>query len=229
MEAVLVDMDDTLFDFKKSERKAFFNCMDSLGISASELSYKIFHTVNEELWDMQKKGLICAKELMIKRFEIFLREIHCEEKYAKKINQEFLNSLAEQSECVDGAADAIRDICKIAPVYIVTNGVSYVQKKRLKNSVLQGYITALFVSEEIGYEKPEPGFFSEVQKQIGGNKNYLMIGDSLQADIFGGIRQGYCTVWYNPKMKENTLKIYPDFTAESWSQIKNICNVLDKQ
>ena len=85
----------------------------------------------------------------------------------------------------------------------MTNGVAATQYSRFAISGLDKLVKGIFVSEEIGIPKPQKGYFDYVFAQIPGfrKENALMVGDSLTADIMGGINAGLDTCWYNPGRK----------------------------
>ena len=64
-------MDMTLLDFKKSEKYAFADVMESLGLRFTEYDHSRFSNVNEELWKRLEKGLIDRGQLLATRFGIF--------------------------------------------------------------------------------------------------------------------------------------------------------------
>ena len=61
------------------------------------------------------------------------------------------------------------------------------QLSRLKSAGLFSYFSDVFVSDEMGFEKPDSRFFSKCLHRIHFRpEEVLMVGDSLQADIAGG-------------------------------------------
>jgi HAD superfamily hydrolase (TIGR01549 family) len=103
----------------------------------------------------------------------------------------------------------IRSLSERYHLAVVTNGLSEVQRPRLKASAISGLIEKVFISEEIGAAKPEPAFFDAVFREIGvpAKSEVLIIGDSLNADMQGGINCGIDTCWYNPDGKSTDLPI----------------------
>ena len=79
------------------------------------------------------------------------------------------------------------------------------------------FFDGIFISDEIGYEKPQIEFFNYVFDRIP-TKNpdeVIIIGDSLTSDIAGGIRAGIHTCWYHPSDEENYSDVKPEFTITS--------------
>ena len=118
-------------------------------------------------------------------------------------NETYLDHLSEGNFLFDKALEVCRELSQKAALYLATNGVTRVQKKRLRDSAIAPYIRGIFVSEEAGAEKPSPVYFDHVMKRLGnpGKEQILMVGDSLTSDMAGGIAAGIDTCWYNPRRK----------------------------
>ena len=84
--------------------------------------------------------------------------------------------------------------------YAVSNGTVAAQTKKLARSGLDQVFDAVFLSEELGAEKPSPAFFGQVFERIGepDRRRVLIVGDSLTGDMRGGADAGIATCWYNP-------------------------------
>ena len=98
------------------------------------------------------------------------------------------------------AEEVCRALSQRFRLYVVTNGVSHVQRRRMRDSGLEAYFSALFVSEELGVQKPRREFFELASSAIGGfcREKALIIGDSPTSDIGGGQAFGLDTCWFNP-------------------------------
>jgi len=103
-------------------------------------------------------------------------------------------------------------------IYAATNGVTYIQENRLLHSPIQPYFKEVFISEQMGTQKPSAYFYEKIAEQIAGFQfeQALMIGDSLTADIQGGNNAGMDTVWYNPSNLINNSKAIPTYTIHSY-------------
>lgn len=65
-----------------------------------------------------------------------------------------------------GAIDILQYLKKKYTIVIITNGISAVQKKRLENSKIKGYIDGMVVSEELKISKPNPEIFKYALKKV---------------------------------------------------------------
>ena len=109
--------------------------------------------------------------------------------------------------------------------YAVTNGTKVAQQRKLERSGLNRLLDGVFISEDLGIEKPGIGFFHRVWEQIGQFDPYevMIVGDSLTSDIQGGNNAGILCCWFNPKGKENATKLRIDYEIKDLTQILSIC------
>lgn len=199
---LLFDADGTLFDFEKCEEAALRETLESFGIEATDDVVANYSLINESLWKMLERGEIEKRVLFYRRFEL-LCEKYGFARDALKMSEKYAATLAEQTFLLDGAEALCKRLFDLADMYIVTNGIDFVQKRRYAKSGFDRYFKGVFISGEIGHEKPAVEFFEHVEKAIPDfeKASALMIGDSLTADIKGGINFGIDTCWYNPKNK----------------------------
>lgn len=86
------------------------------------------------------------------------------------------------------------------------------------------YIKKIFISEETGYQKPNPEFFNYVFNDIGEDERQhsIIVGDSLTSDILGGINAGIATCCFNFRGFDHNPGIIPDYEINSWKQLNEI-------
>jgi len=104
---------------------------------------------------------------------------------------------------------------------VVTNGLHLVQRARLERSGFLPLLDGVFISQEMGVQKPTKAYFDAVLSAFGdGNPNrYLMIGDSLSADIQGGINAGLDTCWFRPAGMEPREDVPPTYTVGGYDEL----------
>ena len=104
-------------------------------------------------------------------------------------------------------------------VLIASNGVGLVQNPRIEKSGLKKYFQKVYLSEEIGYNKPDTEFYESILVDYPFKERMVMIGDSLSSDIQGGVNFGIPTIWYNYKHLESSL---PDYQVDNLMDIFKI-------
>ncbi|MBE6540845.1 MAG: noncanonical pyrimidine nucleotidase, YjjG family [Ruminococcaceae bacterium] len=227
-EYLLFDADNTLLDFSKAEYLAFRETCSASGIEFSEELYSTYSEINDSLWKKIEKKEITLDFLKLERFRLLLRSIgneECEEtlKKAGEMRDLYIESLAEQSCLIDGAEECVAALSKKYKMYIVTNGIAKIQRKRFFASSIKQYFSEIFISEEIGAAKPSPLFFDQVLERIGESdrSKYLVIGDSLTSDCDGAIGYGIDICRYNPNnLPDNGRKL--TYNIEKLSELNEI-------
>ncbi|HHD2753195.1 TPA: YjjG family noncanonical pyrimidine nucleotidase [Clostridium perfringens] len=223
-EVIIFDADETLFDFKKSEREAFKNTMLKFDIEYDENYHlKIYNEINTGIWKEFEQGLITQEKLKIERFKRLSDKLNIkfdEINFAKS----YMEHLADASFLFDESIDLIENLNKSYKLSIVTNGLTSVQDKRIRKSTIAKYFDAIVISEEILIAKPDPKIFEHTLKHINfyDKSKVLMVGDSLTSDIQGGINFGIDTCWYNPNKIENKTSITPTYEISSFEELKSL-------
>lgn len=204
--ALLFDVDQTLLDFKKTEDVAFRRLMMEEGIPYSQELFDVYETINHKLWHQYELGEINRDVVLNTRFILFYQAIN-QDKDASKLEERYQFFLSEGAYILPKAFDLIKKLSQEYPLYIITNGVANTQYKRLKKTGLFPFFKDIFISEEIGFQKPACEFFKYVFERIPFlPSETVVIGDSLSSDIQGGINYGIDTIWYNPNQISGYLQ-----------------------
>jgi putative hydrolase of the HAD superfamily len=222
---VLIDADNTLFDYNKAEAYALENSLRDFGFDGDFNQIRQdYNEINKKLWQLLEKGGITKDELSEKRF----RQLF--EKYGldippKGFSQKYLAYLGQSNFLMKDAQEIIQYLYKNYTVIIVTNGIKDVQFSRLDNSTIKDYNHGIVVSEDIGVSKPDPDFFVHALKLANHKEkdNTIIIGDSLSSDIKGGINFGIDTCWFNFDNSDPDDDLKPTYTIY---QLKEIYDIL---
>jgi putative hydrolase of the HAD superfamily len=230
-EIIIFDADETLFDFKMSERDAFKNTMLEFDVAYDEDHHlKVYHGINSAIWKEFEKGLITQEKLKIERFKRLSDKLEIgfdENKFAKS----YMNHLSNASFLYDDSIELVESLHKDYKLTIITNGLKDVQDKRIRKSIIAKYFQDIVVSEEIQIAKPDPKIFEHTLNNINhtDKSKVLMVGDSLTSDIQGGINFGIDTCWYNPNKLVNKTKIKPTYEISDFKELKEILNTDKKK
>lgn len=227
-EYLLFDADNTLFDFNMAEFLAFRTVTESEELPYSDQLYREYSAINDNLWKKLEKGTITLEQLKIERFRILLMMIGYPDSKkttakAAQLRDIYMDSLADQSCLIEGAAEVCRELSTRYQMYIITNGIGRIQRKRLANSELKPYFKDIFISEELGAVKPSSDYFDAVFEKIGNpaHEKCLVIGDSLTSDCDGAISYGLDICRYNPKeLPDNGREI--TYTVKKLSELTSI-------
>lgn len=223
-EVILFDADETLFDFKKSEKYAFEQAILEFNIDYREdYHLKIYSDINTGIWKEFECGLITQEKLKVERFRRLSHELNI--KFDEiAFSKSYLKHLSHSSFLYDESTELIEKLSKNYKLSIITNGLSDVQSNRIRKSSIAKYFDDIVISEEVNISKPNPKIFEIALNNINYNdKNkVLMVGDSLTSDIQGGINFGIDTCWYNPNKVENRTDFKPTYEISSLAQLSEI-------
>ncbi len=205
---LLLDADNTLFDFNAAEHAALKKVLEKHGLPATEETIAAFHRINDGLWRRLEQGTITRDRLKIERFEGLIDYLGADYD-AETLAVDYVAALGRESILLPGAESLCRTLAKDFTLSLVTNGISSVQRSRIGASPIAPYITHVFISEEIGASKPSRAFFDAVFAVIGAEneEKSLVIGDSLTSDVAGAVGYGLDVCWYTGCISE------PDGTA----------------
>lgn len=223
-EVILFDADDTLFDFKKSERHALENTMVEYEIDYDESYHlKIYQEINSSIWRDFESGVITQKELKIERFKRFSSALNTIFD-ASEFSKSYTKHLGLASFLYDESLELIENLHSNYRLAIITNGLTEVQNNRIRKSTISKYFEDIVISEEVKVSKPNPKIFELALSNIRHNdkSKVLMVGDSLTSDIQGGINFGIDTCWLNSSKSTNTSTIIPTYEISNIKDLKTI-------
>ena len=222
---LLWDIDGTILNFELAERAAIRSLFDrfKLGECSDEM-LMYYSQINKRYWQLMESGKIKKDKMLVERFIEFFSYKGINADIAAEFNKEYQIALCDTIVFNDDAIDIIKHQKKTCKIIIVTNGTEVVQEKKLERSGLNNSVDNVFISELVGFEKPNIKFFEKVILEVGIKdlKEALIIGDSLTSDIQGGHNIGIDTCWYNPKNEENTTLLNPTYTIRNLHELENI-------
>ena len=218
----LFDADGTLYDYDLAEAHALKSMFHQSGFPYSEEIRMTYRKINQEVWDLFEKGELTKDVLQTLRFDRLFAEIGVDYD-AHIFNEKYLFELGKGSFLIKGTLEICEAIAAFdKKIFIVTNGILATQEARIKHSLIAHYISDSFVSEHIGFQKPDIRYFEYVFAHIPKiDKNkILIIGDSLSADIAGGNLAGIDTCWFNESLTKNQTDIKPTYEINSLKELQ---------
>ena len=140
---------------------------------------------------------------------------------AVDFNNRYMNTLGTRGFVLPGAVECVRTLSERYRIHLITNGTASVQHTRLADSGLLPYIDGVFISQEVGADKPSPVFFDTVLHAIGDpdRSQLLIVGDSPTSDIRGGMLSGIDTCWYMPQEIQLPDGIEATFRVHSYEEL----------
>lgn len=224
---LLWDIDGTILDFFASETYAIKTLFEKykLGNCSAE-NLKLYSQINRQYWEALEKNEMSKEEILVGRFREFFECLGIDTSIAECFNKDYQVTLGDHIAFHENAKEML---LKQKGEYIlvgVTNGTKVAQAKKLRLSGLDKIFDAVFISEDVGYEKPNPKYFEHVFKvmNIKNKKEVLLIGDSLTSDMKGGENVSIDTCWFNPSHSKNSYNIKVKYEIDSLIEIEKILN-----
>ncbi|KTC65002.1 haloacid dehalogenase (plasmid) [Legionella adelaidensis] len=216
---ILFDADDTLFHFNPHSGLREMFLQSEIAFTLDHL--ETFKKINNRLWDAFQKGEISAQNLKEQRFAHLAAEFN---KTSLELNDLFLKCMYEDCAPIDGAISLLNKLKGRATLGMVTNGFTNYQQERLEKSGLTNHFDIYVISEEIGIAKPNRKIFDHALALMGNpnRDSVLMIGDSLDSDIQGGLNAGIHTCWFNLAKNSINTNIKPHYEVNSHQELENI-------
>lgn len=226
---ILFDLDDTILDFSKAEEDAISSTLKHIFIEPKPEILKRYSQLNLQQWKLLEKEMTTRAELRINRFQNLFDELNVNYP-AKDAAAFYENKLSRGHYFIEGAESVLRTLSQHKSLYLVTNGTASVQRGRLASADIIKYFKNIFISEDIGFNKPAPEFFDYCFSMMNNTdkEKTIIIGDSLSSDIQGGINAGIKTVWFNPERERNNSGITPDYEVHTLKEVIDIA-VIDSR
>lgn len=219
------DLDNTLWDFKANAREAFHGIFSRLGLLERMDFDRFLNTYekhNEYLWTEYRKGKMKKDHLRTERMILTFREMGIDDQDLPQITGDlYIQEAPQKANLFPGVHETLKYLGERYKMYILTNGFSEVQLKKINSSNLQAYFTKVFMAEMVGYQKPDKRFFEYAIKSVHAHKSEcLMIGDDPEADIRGAYHAGIDQVYFNTGNKPCAIE--PTYTIDTISALRDI-------
>ena len=222
IEYLFLDLDDTILDFHKAERIALSKTIREFGVETTEEILDLYHGINKWHWEQLELGKLTRAEVLVNRFGVLFEKLGVAVD-APKCAKVYEVNLSQGHWFLPGAEEAVDALSKKYRLFLASNGTAVVQKGRMTSANLYRFFETVFVSQEIGHNKPSKEYFEACFARIPGfdREKAVMVGDSLSSDIRGGINAGIKTVWVNPDHLD-CGDIRPDYEIASISQLETL-------
>jgi len=210
-----------LLDFDTAEDIALTHFLEEQGVTEIQTYKDYYIPMNKALWRELEQGKITKPELVNTRFSRLFAHFGIE-KDGVELALLYQQYIAQQGQTYAGASELLDSLTEADyEIYGATNGITAIQTGRMAHSDISPYFNHIFISEQMGTQKPEALFYEKIAEQIPDFdlSQTLMIGDSLTADIAGANNAGLDSIWYNPKQLENESLFQPTYTAYSYDDI----------
>ena len=211
---VFFDLDHTLWDFEANSKKAyeFIFKKNKLVINIADF-IQIYEPINHAYWKLYREEKVSQKELKYARLKDTFDRLNfpVSDKLILILADEYLQNLANYNLLFEGTIDLLEYLKPKYKLHIITNGFHEIQSDKLTNSKINHFFDRVITSESVLVKKPNPKIFFHALK-IANAKTYesIMIGDNLEADIYGAKNIGMPAIhcdFNNSTIKNGTITI----------------------
>ena len=222
---VLWDVDGTLLDFNAAERASIKTLFREFGLGdCTDTMLARYSDINTSFWKRIEKNELTRPQVLIGRFDQFFTEYGIDTQIAPKFNERYQLALGDTIVYRDDSLNIVKGLKGKVKQYVVSNGTVAAQTKKLEKSKFGEWMDGVFLSEQLGVEKPNTGFFEKVFSSIYPDdlSEVMIVGDSLTSDMQGGMNAGIKTCWYNPQKKPVPDNYRVDFVISDLHELTDL-------
>ena len=226
-EFLFLDLDDTILDFHKAEYLALGKTFLQFGLDPTEEVRARYSLINKAHWERLERKELTREEVLVGRFAALFHEFGLEVD-PERCARAYEDNLSVGHYFLPGAEEALEALSRKYKLYLASNGTAKVQAGRLASANISHYFEEIFVSQEIGANKPDLAYFERCFARIPGfdPARAMIVGDSLTSDILGGKQAGIATCWVNPKGLPAREDIKPDYEIPALSRLEALLETL---
>ena len=192
---VLLDADETVYDFKRAEKTAVSLTLEQFGVTPTDAVVSLYSAINLACWKALERGELERGELKTVRFQRLFEQVGAAPADYAAVNDSYLDNLSRQAFLLDGALAFVQKLHRYCRIYLATNGLTIPQTGRFRRAAIRPYVDGIYLSEQIGHSKPDRAYFDYIFRDLGitDKSRVIMVGDSLTSDMLGGRNAGLTT------------------------------------
>lgn len=227
IELLFLDLDDTILDFHKAERIALSKTLEAFGLTPLPDVLARYSAINKRHWEMLERGELTRPQVLLGRFRVLFSELGREADPAA-VAKTYEHNLGIGHYFLPGAKEAMDLLRQKYRLFLASNGTASVQAGRMESAGLYPYFEQVFVSEEMGANKPSKAYFDACFARIPDfdREKAMIVGDSLTSDILGGNNAGIKTCWVNPAHAPEKPGIHVDYQIEALADLPALLEAL---
>lgn len=196
---IIFDLDHTLWDFHRNSDETIFELCDEYQLPDPEAFLHTYKKINKQLWDAYQARQISKEELRDQRFARCFSHLKLPLEHAGAFSEAYLQRCPAKPHLLPGAQELLHELFPVYTLSILSNGFAEAQYRKLQHAGIASYFSAVFISEELGWHKPDPRIFEHASRSLGTEiEECLMVGDNYETDISGAKQAGMDHVFFNP-------------------------------
>jgi putative hydrolase of the HAD superfamily len=198
---IFFDLDHTLWDFETNSKKTYGFIFNKNNIKINlDVFISCYSPINFNYWKLFREEKISKKNLRFGRLKDTFTKLNytVKDQLINKLADEYLENLSNYNQLFTDAIEILEYLNAKYKLHIITNGFKEIQYAKMKNSNILHFFDTIVTSECVGLKKPNPEiFFYALKKANAKTYESIMIGDSLEADIYGAKNVGIDSLHFN--------------------------------
>lgn len=211
---IFFDLDHTIWDFDRNAEETLnelyqiYN-LHELGLKSCEEFISTYTENNHQLWADYHLGKITKDFLRAERFnKTFLQLGVQPDAVPNQFEDDYVSISPTKTNLFDGAENVLTYLKEKYTLHIISNGFKETTLTKMNLSGLNPYFKNVIISEDVGANKPNPVIFEHaLNKAKAVKEESIMIGDSLEADVYGALNFGMEAIFFNPTKKEKPADV----------------------
>lgn len=206
---IFFDLDHTIWDFDRNAEETLNELyhaykLHDLGLTSCSDFITTYTENNHQLWADYHLGKITKDFLRAERFSKTFTQLGIQpDAVPHQFEDDYVNISPTKTNLFEGAENVLTYLQQKYTLHIISNGFKETTLTKMDLSGLNPYFTNVIISEDVGVNKPNPLIFEFALDKAKANKaESIMIGDSLEADIYGALNFGMDAIFFNPTKKE---------------------------
>lgn len=203
---IFFDLDHTIWDFDKNAEETLYElyvvyALKDLGLHSADLFIETYTRNNHRLWAEYHLGNITKDHLREMRFKKTFLELGLHpDMIPLAFEDDYVRICPTKTNLFPDAHETLQYLSDRYPLYLISNGFKESTEIKVAGTNLSGYFKHIVISENVGVNKPDKAIFQHALDLAGAAKEIsLMIGDSLEADVYGALNFGMDAIYFNPR------------------------------
>lgn len=202
---IFFDLDHTIWDFDRNAEEALqelyvIHELEALGLTSPELFIEAYTRNNHQLWAEYHLGKISKETLRLLRFNKTFTDLGLHpDVIPLGFEDAYVQLCPTKTNLFPHAHETLSYLQSKYTLHLISNGFRESTETKIKGTGLAQYFQHIIISEIVGVNKPDKAIFEHALNLAGACKEEsLMIGDSLEADIYGALNFGMDAIYFNP-------------------------------
>jgi len=216
---IFFDLDHTIWDFDRNAEETLNELyhtykLRELGLESCSDFISKYTENNHQLWADYHLGKITKDFLRSERFsKTFIQLGVHPDAVPHQFEDDYVSISPTKTNLFEDAVHVLNYLQQKYTLHIISNGFKETTLTKMSLSNLNPYFENVIISEDVGVNKPDPIIFEyALDKAKAGKQESIMIGDSLEADIYGALNFGMEAIFFNPMGKEKPADVNKQIT-----------------